>query len=620
MALFIGVDGGATRTVGVLTDEEKVVARCVVGPTNPHVAGETGCLDTLGNLFENLSMHNPLDAVRAIWVGIAGVRARADLALMRRICEKLGIADRTRVSDDALLALASAGVEKCGIAVVAGTGSCVFGVNAAGEKLMAGGRGHLLGDDGSGYAIAVEALRAASRAEQNRGSQTSLLPRLMEKFGVSDFDEVVRWAYGAGKGDISSLAPVVFDCAEQGDTVAEGITENGARHLADLARHVAANLELEGTEPTVVLYGGLLEHFATHFDRVKDKIAVLLPTATVVRPNVEGAVAAARLARDSVSGETLHYDVASELPSCPITEARNWRSEEIDRLSTTQMLDIINFEDHGVAPAVKQIIETVARAVDVAADAVRSGGRMFYVGAGTSGRIGMLDAAECPPTFGVPAETVQAILAGGDSATKVAAEGAEDDAEQGAREVARHEVDRKDIVIGITASGTTPFVKGALDEARRRGAHSVLIACNPASADFPAADIVINPVVGPEVITGSTRMKAATATKMVLNMISTGVMLKLGKVYGNLMVDVQPRSSKLRTRARKIISDITGVNDAEASELLKLADNNVKVAIIMKKLSVGSDKARAILAQSDGNLRRALEIKVSDNSSESEEN
>ena len=138
-------------------------------------------------------------------------------------------------------------------------------------------------------------------------------------------------------------------------------------------------------------------------------------------------------------------------------------------------------------------------------------------------------------------------------------------------------------MIGITASGTTPFVKGALEEARRRGAHSVLIACNPASADFPAADIVINPVVGPEVITGSTRMKAATATKMVLNMISTGVMLKLGKVYGYLMVDVQPRSSKLRTRARKIISDITGVNDAEASELLKLADNNVKVAIIVKK-------------------------------------
>ena len=234
---------------------------------------------------------------------------------------------------------------------------------------------------------------------------------------------------------------------------------------------------------------------------------------------------------------------------------------------------------------------------------------MLYVGAGTSGRIGMLDAAECPPTFGVPPETVQAVLAGGDSAAKVAAEGAEDDAEEGMREVVRREVSRADVVVGIAASGTTPFVKGALDEARRRGATTVLVACNPRGASFAEADIVINPVVGPEVITGSTRMKAATATKMVLNMISTAVMVKLGKVYGNLMVDVQPRSSKLRRRARKIVSDIAAVDDAEASELLKLADYEVKVAIIMKRLSVDSDRARQILVESGDILRKALETK-----------
>jgi N-acetylmuramic acid 6-phosphate etherase len=358
-----------------------------------------------------------------------------------------------------------------------------------------------------------------------------------------------------------------------------------------------------------VLYGGLLEHFPTYFDRVKEKIAGLMPTATVVRPEVDGAVAAARLARESVSGETSGCDVASELPDLPVTETRNWRSEEIDRLSTLEMLDIISLEDHKAAPAVRQVLESIARAVDVAAEALRSGGRMFYVGAGTSGRLGMLDAVECPPTFGVPPETVQAVLAGGDSAAKLAAEGAEDDDSVGAGEVARREVNEGDIVVGIAASGTTPFVKGALDEARKRGASTVLVACNPSTAGFAEAGIVINPVVGPEVITGSTRMKAATATKMVLNMLSTGVMIKLGKVYGNLMVDVQPRSAKLRGRACRIISDITGVDDAEASELLELASNDVKTAIVMKELEVSAEKACEILAQFDGNLRQALERK-----------
>jgi N-acetylglucosamine kinase-like BadF-type ATPase len=246
MAFFIGVDGGATRTIGVLTDEERIVTRCVVGPTNPHVVGETTCLDTLGDLLDNLSREHSLDGVQAIWFGIAGLRTRADLALVKRVCEKLGVADRTHVSDDTLLALASAGLEQCGIAVVAGTGSCVTGVNAEGKRVIVGGVGHLLGDEGSGYYTVLEALRAASRAGQDRGPQTSLLPRFIEKLGVSGSDEVVRWAYGASVGDVASLAGVVIECAEQGDIVAEGIIEGGAQHLAELVRHVADQLGLDG--------------------------------------------------------------------------------------------------------------------------------------------------------------------------------------------------------------------------------------------------------------------------------------------------------------------------------------------------------------------------------------
>jgi len=604
MGLFIGVDGGGTRTVGVVFEDEQVVARYVVGPTNPHLVGESGCLDALRDLFESFRGHAPLETVQAVWLGIAGVHTPADVALVQNITGTLGIADKTRISHDLLLALASAGAEKCGIAVVAGTGSCVFGVNDEGGTCLAGGRGHLLGDEGSGYAVAVDALRAASRFEQDRGPQTSLLSRIVDRLGMSEFDEVVRWTYTVEKSDISSLAPLVFEAAEQGDDVAQAILEDGARQLAALTHDVAVKLGLAEAAPTTVLYGGLFEQ--GYFDLVRDAIDLLLPEAEVVRPKVEGAVAAARLARDSVAEQIPSVSPPARSVGPPVTEQRNWRSAEIDRLSTREMLDIISIEDRKVAQAVEQVLDSVARAVDVAAEVIGSGGRVFYVGAGTSGRLGMLDAAECPPTFGVSDETVQAILAGGDSAAKVAVEGAEDDAEKGATEIARREVGPGDLVVGISAGGVTPFVRGAVDEARKRGARTVLVACNPA-ADFPETDILINPVVGPEVITGSTRMKAGTATKMVLNMISTGAMIKLGKVYGNLMVDVQPRSAKLVKRARRILSEITGVDDKEASGLLERADNDLKVAIVMGQLSVDSEEARRILDESRGSLRNALD-------------
>jgi len=606
VASFIGVDGGASRSVGLLTDDETVLARCAVGPTNPHVVGETGCLDALRDLFETLRQRAPLETVQSIWLGISGVRSAADFALVRRVCETLGIADRTTVSDDLVLALASANAEKCGIAVVAGTGSCVYGVNIAGDTCTAGGRGHLLGDEGSAYAIAVEALRAASQCDQERGPETSLLPRIMERLGVSGFEEAVRWTYSASKADIASLAPLVFDVARHSDEVAKTIVERGGRRLAESAHDVALKLGLADSAPTTVLYGGLFEQSEHYFDLVRSEIVRRMPTARVVRPPVEGAVAAARLARERGAVREQRPDAQRSSISVPLTETSNWRSAQIDRLSTKGMLEIINTEDRKAAHAVEQVLDDVARAVDAAAEAISSGGRVFYIGAGTSGRLGVLDAAECPPTFGVPPEMFQAILAGGSAAAAAAVEGAEDDIQAGAEEIARREIGPNDLVVGISSSGTTPFVKSALDEVRRRGAGTALVACNPATADFPSVDILITPIVGPEIIAGSTRMKAGTATKMVLNMISTGAMIKLGKVYGNLMIDVQPRSSKLVNRARRILQELTGIDDQEAAQLMKQSGNDLKVAIIMRKLSVSSDEAVAILAASNGNLRDAL--------------
>jgi N-acetylmuramic acid 6-phosphate etherase len=358
----------------------------------------------------------------------------------------------------------------------------------------------------------------------------------------------------------------------------------------------------------VVLYGGVFEQSERYFDLVKGEILRHMPTARVVRPGVEGAVAAARLARERAALRKDSAELPSSSVSVPVTESRNWRSTQIDSVSTKEMLEIINIEDRKVAHVVEQVLDDVARAVDAAAEAISSGGRVFYVGTGTSGRLGVLDAAECPPTFGVPPEMFQAIIAGGSSALRTASEVAEDDVQAGVEEIAHRAIGRNDLVVGISSSGTTPFVKSALDEARKRGARTVLVACNPATAEFPSVDILITPVVGSEVIAGSTRMKAGTATKMVLNMISTGAMIKLGKVYGNLMIDVQPRSSKLVIRARRILQEITGIEDEEAAELMKQSGNDLKVAIIMKKLSVSSDEAVAILAGCHGNLRQALEM------------
>jgi len=606
MASYMGIDGGATRTVGVVTDDDRVVGRYVVGPTNPHVVGESGCLRELESLFEFLSHDRPLDVVRGIWIGISGVRTQSDLALMKRICERLGIADKTLLSDDLILALASASAQTCGIAVVAGTGSCVFGVNDRNDTCTAGGRGHLLGDEGSGYAIVTEAIRAASRFEQGRGSQTSLLSRFVENLGVREFDDVVRWVYNATKSDISSRAGLVFESAADGDKVARQIIERGANELAELAHHVAVALGLAETMVTVVLYGGLFDHCGSYCALVTTGIARRVPSARTMRPEVEGAVAAARLAREHTSVKTTCEGAETELTTLPVTESRNWRSAELDEVSTIEMLEIMNLEDHRVAPAVKQVLDRVARTVDLAADAIRSGGRIVYVGAGTSGRLGVLDAVECPPTFGVSPDTVQAVLAGGETATRGAIEAAEDSTENGVQQIAMRNVTGNDLVVGISAIGTAPFVKGALEEARKRGARTVLIACNPARPDFPEADVLINPVVGPEILAGSTRLKSGTATKVILNMISTGVMVRLGKVYGNLMVDVRPGSAKLARRARRIISEITGASDEDAGELLARAENNVKVAIVMKLLSVDAVTARDILAQCDGNLRKAL--------------
>ncbi|WP_028991730.1 N-acetylmuramic acid 6-phosphate etherase [Thermoanaerobacter thermocopriae] len=289
-----------------------------------------------------------------------------------------------------------------------------------------------------------------------------------------------------------------------------------------------------------------------------------------------------------------------------ITEGRNPDTLDIDRLSTEDMLKKINNEDKKVPIAVEKEIPNIAKAVDIIAEKLKQGGRLIYIGAGTSGRLGILDASECPPTFGVDPEMVQGIIAGGDVAIRKSVEDAEDKEDLGKKDLKKKNLSSKDVVVGIAASGRTPYVLGALRYAKEVGAHTVGISCNPDSEMKKIVDIMIAPVVGPEVIMGSTRMKAGTAQKLVLNMLSTGAMIKLGKVYSNLMVDVKATNEKLINRAKRIVKLATDADEKVIEKILKETNYNVKLTILMILTGLNQNKAKEFLDRSNGYIAKAL--------------
>lgn len=289
-----------------------------------------------------------------------------------------------------------------------------------------------------------------------------------------------------------------------------------------------------------------------------------------------------------------------------LTEQVNPASRGIDAKSTEEILRIINAQDQLVAAAVEAVIPAITRAVDAIVHAMEQGGRLFYIGAGTSGRLGVLDAAECPPTFNVPPDLVQGIIAGGEPALSRATEASEDDPETGRRDLLARGFGAADVLCGIAASGRTPYVLGAVAAARDLGAVTIGLSCTPDSELARAAAIAITPVPGPEIIAGSTRMRAGTATKLVLNMLTTATMIRRGYVFGNLMVNVQPKNSKLEDRARRIIAEAAGVSIERAGGLLDASGRDVRTAIVMGRLGIARDEARQMLERAQGRLSEAL--------------
>lgn len=289
-----------------------------------------------------------------------------------------------------------------------------------------------------------------------------------------------------------------------------------------------------------------------------------------------------------------------------VTETRNPNTFDIDNVSTLDMVKIMNNEDARVHEAISTELGNIAMAIDVIHDALVNGGRLIYIGAGTSGRLGVLDASECMPTYGVSPDLIQGIIAGGKEAMFEAQEGAEDNMDLCIEDLKNINFNKKDILCGLTASGRTPYVIGGVNYAKELGAKTISVTCNPNSELSKLVDISIAPVVGPEVVTGSTRMKAGTAQKLVLNMLSTGTMIKYGKVYGNLMVDVQTTNKKLEERAKKIVIDATGCSRDRAIELLSQTSNNVKLSIFIEMSGLSLDEANKILVDCDGHIRNAL--------------
>ncbi len=289
-----------------------------------------------------------------------------------------------------------------------------------------------------------------------------------------------------------------------------------------------------------------------------------------------------------------------------LTELNNPRSYNLDQLTPLELVDLFNQEDQYTLKAIAEARQELAQAIELIANCLSQGGRMFYVGAGTSGRLGVLDAAECPPTFCTPPEMVQGIIAGGIEALTRSSEAKEDDYAAGLEAIASRDIQPLDVIVGITAGGTTPYVHGAIAAARTRKAKTIFLTCVPPQQVNLEVDIAIRLLTGPELLAGSTRLKAGTATKMALNIISTGVMVRLGKVYGNRMVDLAITNQKLRDRALRIIQDLTDLTLPEAEEYLKISNNNVKLALLLQATNLGPEEGKKLLEKHQGNLGAAL--------------
>ena len=572
----LGIEGGGTKTRWILLDSRgRRLADGTEGPGNVLLAGPEG----LRKIFRRIATRLPL-APAAIGAGFAGARGTAEVSVARSALRSVWPQVKTvAVGQDTDSALAAAWGQGDGFLVIAGTGSNVVG-RLAGKKYTAGGHGHLLGDAGSGYDLATRALRAVYRERDRQGAAPKLAAGLLAHAGAADLDRLLRAVYHPrGKEWLAGFAPVVLRAAARGDSLAREVVREATGELAERLAELARRLKVRPTR--VALTGGLVEN-DFYRQQLTAAVAGRLPGARVTVLQTPGEIGAAKMAGSPGNARlSERREKFVDVEALP-TEKANPRSRGLHKKSVGQLVRLFVNEEAANARALRKAKAEIGRAAGLVAAALQRGGRLIYVGAGTSGRLGVLDASEMPPTFHADPEEVQAILAGGPEAIFRAQEGAEDDSEAGGRAVRERRVGKKDVVVGLTASGRTPFVLGALRQAAGAGAKTVLVTAHPAWRPDPKGvrpEAVVRLDVGPELIAGSTRLKAGTATKAVCNILSSVAMIRLGRVHDNLMVHVVPSNEKLRARAVRLIRLLTGVGPVDAATALGRAGGNVATAV-----------------------------------------
>jgi len=599
---ILGLEGGGTKTAWVLVE--------TVGGVD---AGSWHfCIVDQGKLpASNLRLTTP-ERLRVILaelpkqidragVFLAGCATEGDRALLKQICLELWPNAKIVTGSDRDSGLAAALDHGDGIVVNAGSGSSVTG--RRGDQIeRAGGWGHILGDAGGGYFLSIQALRLILREHDLHRSQMQFSAKILHALSLNNLDELVRWVQMADKMEIAMLAPVVFEAATESDARMMEIIEEGARVLCEYTEAVASALHL--LAPRVVLIGGLFYRDSIYTHAFRRRLKKNLPDARVAiaeRPPELGAAWLAAEVHDHVTFQAKLSENQIDGLAAVLTEQRNPRSENLEKLSPRELVELFIEEEKFVQEALRDVTADLVRAVEIVTESLRNGGRLFYIGAGSSGRIGVLDASEIPPTFGASPDLVQGLIAGGMTALYRSVEGTEDAESAGALAVDERGIKNSDAVIGITASGRTPFVLGALARAKSLGAKTILLTCNPAASAVVAGvspaehgtasdaqenvvvDFVIKLVVGPELLTGSTRLKAGTVTKVALNIISTGAMVALGKVRSNLMTDLHTSSGKLRDRAVRVVAELASCDYDSARNMLEA--NGWNLRSVVDKLS-----------------------------------
>ena len=571
---ILGVEGGGTKTSWVLVERGETDLRVLDQGKLPPANFRLATPDELRAIFREL----PREISRA-GIFLAGCGTEEDRQSLTRLCAEIWPQGKIVVGSDRDSGLAAALGNGDGIVVNAGSGSSVTGRR---DKRIenAGGWGHILGDAGGGYFLSLQALRLILREYDLHRGEVQFTTKILRALSLNNLDELVRWAQTADKMEVAMLTPVVFEAAAGGDARVMEIIEEGARVLCEYTEAVASRLHV--LAPKIVLLGGLFQRDSIYNHAFRRRLKKTLPDARVTNSERAPEFGAAWLAAELQSWPEIHSEPLPENIddlAAALTEQRNPRSENLEKMSAQDFVKLFIDEERFVGEALRAASGDLARTIDLVAESMRNGGRLFYVGAGTSGRLGVLDASEIPPTFGASPDLVQGIIAGGATALHRSVEGAEDEKSNGALAIDRRGVKEIDVVIGITASGQTPFVLGALGRAKSLGAKTILLSCNPTREKNVNVDLAIDLAVGPEILTGSTRLKAGTATKIALNVISTGAMVALGKVRGNLMIDLNTTSTKLRDRATRMVAELTDADYNSARARLEQSNWDLRAVL-----------------------------------------